>query len=171
MSRKLLDTFFPPRNKWKLPTLTVCGDLRVSVSWWVASLFGKKGHTRVFWDIWEAGCCYQGRVGKNSEAWGLLRISLCCFWLWHKSIQADKGLCDQEQNLELFILRAGWDMVFAGPVIIRWSNYELENIWVLTLPAENSLLGGFFSSRLALLILIQNLKGLRSSNFPSLSGL
>lgn len=31
MSRKLLDIFFPPSNKWKLPTLAVHGDLHVSV--------------------------------------------------------------------------------------------------------------------------------------------
>lgn len=91
-----LTRFFPPSNKWKLPTLTVRGDLHVSVSWWAVSSFGKKGHTRVFWDIWEAGCCYQGMVGKRSKAWGLWRISFCCFWLWHKSIWAEKKLCDQE---------------------------------------------------------------------------
>lgn len=132
-------------------------------TWWAVPSFGKRGHTRVFRDIWEAGCCYQGRVGKISKAWGFLRISLCCFWFWHKSIWADK-------DLELFILRAGWDVIFAGPAITWWSNYELENIWVLTLSAKNSLLGGFFSSRLALLILIQNLTGLWTSNLLSLGG-
>lgn len=164
MSRKLLDTFFPPSNKWKLPTLTVRRDLHVPVSWWAVSSFGKKCHTRVFWDIWEAGYSYQGRVGKRSKEW-----EPCCFWPWHKGFWADKDVCDQEQNLELFILRAGWDVIAAGPAIFWSSNYNLDIFWVLTLPAENSLLGGFFSSRSAS-ILIQNLMGLWSSNLPSLGG-
>lgn len=81
MSRKLFDTFFSPSNIWKLPTLTVHGDLHMSVSWWAVSSFGKKkGHTRVCWDIWKASCCYQGRVGKRSKVWGLFDNFTLQFW-------------------------------------------------------------------------------------------
>lgn len=118
----------------------------MSVGWWAVSSFGKKkGHTKVCWDIWKANCCYQGRVGKRSKAWGLLTLSLCGFGVWHKRDLGRWETHEQKQKPELFMLKAGRVVIFAGPVIIWWSDCELgEKSWV---PAENTFLGGFFSSQ------------------------
>lgn len=65
---------------------------------------------------------YAEIFAKQAPAWGkqqsmgVLTSSLCSSGVRHKGIRADS--CEQEQELELFILKAGRDGVLVGPVII-----------------------------------------------------